>query len=110
VPHPDPDDPPRRRANQAVGHGTWATDRPPVCGVAGRSDGRLALRVGRRSGAAEVVHQTVVPLTVTGATVYTDEWSGYKGCDRAGAKDFGGNRTTFGPRGPSVPMTTGWKA
>ncbi len=24
------------------------------------------------------------------------------GCDRAGAKDFGGNRTTFGPRGPSV--------
>jgi transposase len=78
VPHPDPDDPPRRRANQAVGHGTWATDRPPVCGVAGRSDGRLALRVGRRSGAPEVVHQTVVPLTVTGATVYTDEWSGYR--------------------------------
>ena len=30
----------------------------------------------------------------------------YNGCDRAGAKDFGGNRTIFGPRGPSVPMTT----
>ena len=28
------------------------------------------------------------------------------GCDRAGAKVFGGNRTIFGPRGPSVPMTT----
>ena len=28
-----------------------------------------------------------------------------QGCDRAGAKDFGGNRTIFGPRGPSVPMT-----
>ena len=84
MPHTDPDDPPRRRANQAVGHGTWATDRPPVCGVAGRSDGRLALRVGRRSGAAEVVHQTVVPRTVTGATVYTDEWSGYKPLKAAG--------------------------
>jgi chromosome partitioning protein len=28
------------------------------------------------------------------------------GCDRANAKDFGGNRTILGPRGPSVPMTT----
>jgi transposase len=78
VPHTDPDDPPRRRANKAVGHGTWDTDRPPVCGVAGRSDGRLVLRVGRRSGSDELVHQTVVPVTMTGATVYTDEWSGYK--------------------------------
>ena len=29
-----------------------------------------------------------------------------EGCDRASAKDFGGNRTIFGPRGRSVPMTT----
>ena len=84
MPHPDPLDPPRRRANKAVGHGTWVTDRPPVCGVAGRSDGRLALRVGRRSGAVELVHQTVVPLTVTGAKVYTDEWNGYKPLKAAG--------------------------
>ena len=33
-----------------------------------------------------------------------------KGCDRANAKDFGGNRTIFCPRGPSVPMTTMRKA
>ena len=32
------------------------------------------------------------------------------GCDRAGAKDFGGNRTIFCPRGPSVPMTTARQA
>ena len=32
-----------------------------------------------------------------------DQWEHEAdGCDRAGAKDFGGNRTTFGPRGPSV--------
>ena len=84
MPHTDPLDPPRRRANKAVGHGTWDTDRPPVCGVAGRSDGRLVLRVGRRNWSAELVHQTVVPVTVTGATVYTDEWSGYKPLKAAG--------------------------
>ncbi len=32
------------------------------------------------------------------------------GCDRASAKVFGGNRTIFGPRGPSVPITTMQKA
>ncbi len=78
MPHPDPEDPPRRRANQAVGHGTWTGDRPPVCGVVGRASGRLTLRVGRRSGAAELVHQTVVPRTKPGATAYTDDWNGYK--------------------------------
>ena len=33
-----------------------------------------------------------------------------EGCDRASAKDFGGNRTIFCPSGPSVPMTTVRKA
>jgi transposase len=84
VPHPDPEDPPRRRANKAVGHGTWATDRPPVCGVVGRSSGQLRLRVGRRNWAAELVYQTVVPWTVPGAMVFTDEWSGYKPLKAAG--------------------------
>jgi transposase len=84
VPHTDPADPPRRRANKAVGHGTWDTDRPPVCGVAGRASGRLTLRVGRRNWAAELVHQTVVPRTKPGATAYTDEWSGYKPLKAAG--------------------------
>jgi hypothetical protein len=32
------------------------------------------------------------------------------GCDRAGAKDFGGNRPIFGPRGPSVQKPTVRKA
>lgn len=84
VPHPDPDDPPRRRANKAKGHGTWASDRPPVCAAAGRESGRLWARVGRRSWAAEVVHQTVLPATKPGATVYTDEWGAYKSLPRHG--------------------------
>jgi transposase len=77
VPHSDPDDPPRRRANQAKGHGTWETDRPPVPGVVGRTSGRVWFRVGHRSSSAELVDATVLPATVPGATVYTDEWNGY---------------------------------
>jgi hypothetical protein len=41
--HPDPEDPPRRRANQARGHGTWETDRPPVRGIVGRGSGQVQL-------------------------------------------------------------------
>jgi transposase-like protein len=41
VPHTDPEDPPRRRANARPGHGTWENDRPPVCGVAGRESGAI---------------------------------------------------------------------
>ena len=84
MPHPDPADPPRRRANQAAGHGTWDTDRPPVPGVVGRESGRLWSRVGRRSGSAELVGATVVPATKPGAMVYTDEWVGYKPLARNG--------------------------
>jgi hypothetical protein len=41
--HPHPEDPPRRRANQARGHGTWETDRPPVLGIVGRESGQIQL-------------------------------------------------------------------
>lgn len=40
---PRPEDPPRRRANQARGQGTWNTDRPPVLGIVGRDSGQLQL-------------------------------------------------------------------
>jgi hypothetical protein len=43
VPHPDPEDPPRRRANQTWGHGAWASDRPPVLGIVGRESGQIQL-------------------------------------------------------------------
>jgi hypothetical protein len=41
--HSDPEDPPRRRANKAQGHGTWETDRPPVLGIVGRGGGQVQL-------------------------------------------------------------------
>ena len=76
VPHTDPADPPRRRANKAVGHGTWENDRVPIAGVVGR-DGRLDLKVARRPSRAELVDGFVVPSTHEGTVVDTDDWCVY---------------------------------
>jgi transposase len=43
--HFDPNDPPRRRANQQRGRGTYANDRPPILGTVGRESGQVRLRV-----------------------------------------------------------------
>jgi transposase-like protein len=39
TPHRDPSDPPRRRANKRTGHGTYASDRPPIISVVSRETG-----------------------------------------------------------------------
>jgi transposase len=76
VPHTDPDDPPRRRANKRRGHGTWENDRPPVAGVVGRTSGQVSLEVISRSN--RVSRERVVEdHTTPGNTINTDEWSGY---------------------------------
>jgi transposase len=76
VPHTDPLDPPRRRANQARGHGTWETDRPPVCGVVERDGGPLRTQVGAHADGATLTG-FVRRQTWPGTVVNTDEWSGY---------------------------------
>ena len=43
--HPDPNDPPRCRANKVQGHGTWKNDRPPILGIVGRESGQALLEV-----------------------------------------------------------------
>ena len=43
--HPDPEDPPRVRANNKVGIGTMENDRPPVFGAVGRESGEIRLEV-----------------------------------------------------------------
>jgi transposase-like protein len=78
VPHDDPDDPPRRRANKVKGHGTWENDRPPVCGVVGRESGQVRLRVAEHSD-GETLRGVVGDATAPKAMVYTDEWGGYNG-------------------------------
>jgi transposase len=85
IPHPDPHDLPRRRANGRRGHGTFANDRPPMAGLVGRESGAARLEVVDRADGA-TLEQAVEDTTPVGATVYTDEWRGYNGlvgCRRA---------------------------
>jgi transposase len=70
-------DPPRRRANNRKGHGTYETDRPPIVPVVGRESGTTRYFVRERTDAETC--QGVVRSTVpAGASIlYTDEWGGY---------------------------------
>jgi transposase len=74
--HPDPDDPPRRRANKRRGHGKFANDRPPVAGVVGRDSSLLRTRVVKRTDRA-TLKAFVSDSARPGAMVYSDEWSSY---------------------------------
>jgi transposase len=76
IPHADPDDPPRRRANSRRGHGTFATDRPPIAGVVGRESGEVRLDVIETASMVEL-DDVVDGACLGGTTVNTDEWSGY---------------------------------
>src|SRR3954463_1226471 len=76
IPHDDPDDPPRRRANSRRGHGTFANDRPPIAGVVGLESGEVRLEVIESAGATEL--DDVIDGACLGeTTVNTDEWNGY---------------------------------
>ena len=76
VPHTDPDDPPRRRANKIKGHGSWANDRVPVLGVVGRHSGQIRLDAVRGSGRSWL-EPRVLEATLAGSWLYTDEWHAY---------------------------------
>lgn len=75
--HRDPLDPPRRRANQARGHGTWASDRPPIVGIVGRRSGQIRLQVCKRADRA-TLEPFVLAHTRPDAIVNTDEWAPYQ--------------------------------
>ena len=76
MPHTDPRDPPRRRANKARGHGSWDSDRVPVCGVVGRDSGRLRLSVERHVDTG-TLNRVVREASEPPARVNTDDWRGY---------------------------------
>ena len=76
IEHPDPADPPRRRANGRRGHGTFANDRPPVAGVVGRESGAVRLEVVESAGADEL-GEVVADACLSGTMVNTDAWCGY---------------------------------
>jgi transposase len=76
IPHEDPEDPPRRRANKIKGHGTMENDRPPVVGIVGRESGKVRIEVVDHSD-QKTLGPLVVNMTKPGTMVYTDEWDGY---------------------------------
>jgi transposase len=78
-PHRDPADPPRRRANQRKGHGTYANDRPPILSVVSRETGEQRFWVCDHAD-TRTCHDLIaenVPLDRT--ILYTDEWQSYRG-------------------------------
>jgi transposase len=80
-PHPDPDDPPRRRANKRRGRGPYANDRPPGLGVGGRSSGEVRLRVVADTQSPTLCHQ-LERFTRPDAHLYTDEYQSYNALQR----------------------------
>jgi transposase-like protein len=79
--HFDPADPPRCRANQRRGRGTYANDRPPVLGTVGRETGQVRLRVVEDSqGATLCAHAH--RFTLGEAIINTDEYQSYNGIAR----------------------------
>jgi transposase len=81
IPHDDPADPPRRRANRRRGHGTFANDRPPIAGVVGRDSGEFRSEVLDHAAGAEL-EEVIECTTLEGTVVNTDEWKGYNGLTR----------------------------
>jgi transposase len=79
TPHPDPSDPPRRRANKRRGHGTYANDRPPIIGIISRETGEQRFWVcdhADRHTCADLIAENV---PVERAILYTDAWQSYHG-------------------------------
>ena len=83
IPHDDPEDPPRRRANKRRGHGTFSNDRPPVAGAFGRQSGQARLEVIANADGA-TLSGFVRRTTPQGGIVNTDEWVGYGGLGGTG--------------------------
>ena len=80
--HPDPQDPPRRRALQLRGRGTFESDRPPIFKVVERGSGRVSFFVRRHVDGLTCLEVTAQAVRRLETTVYTDEWTGYKPLSR----------------------------
>jgi len=76
-PHRDPDDPPRRRANKRRGHGTYATDRPPIFSVKGRESGQVRYFVRHHADATTCLEVIQAAIGEAAQVLNTDEWQGY---------------------------------
>jgi transposase len=79
TPHPDPEDPPRRRANKRKGHGTFANDRPPIISIISRDTGECRFWVCDHATKHTCYDLIAANVPVASTILYTDEWQSYGG-------------------------------
>jgi transposase len=84
-PHPDVDDPPRRRANKQPGHGSYDNDRPPIIHIISRetAEERCWLVGHSDKTTCQGILGEAVPRNAI--IVYSDEYRSYHGLDLAHA-------------------------
>ncbi len=75
---PDPNDPPRCRANKHRGQGTYANDRPPIFSVVERASKTVRYFVGENADRDDCPFVVESTIPAGAAILYTDEWSGYR--------------------------------
>jgi transposase-like protein len=78
TPHPDPEDPPRRRANRRRGHGTYANDRPPIVSIVSRDTGEPRFWVCDYANAHACAALIAENVPTGNTQLYTDEWQTYR--------------------------------
>jgi transposase-like protein len=84
-PHRDPAGPPRRRANQRKGHGTYANDRPPIISILSRDTGEQRLWVGDHADTRTCRTLIAENVPADRTQLYTDEWQSDRGSHPAHA-------------------------
>jgi transposase len=85
TPHPDPADPPRRRANKRRGHGTYSNDRPPIISIISRDLGEQRFWVCDRADTRTCAALIAENIPRDSTLLYTDEWQSYRGSHPAHA-------------------------
>ena len=77
TPHPDPLDPPRRRANKQRGRGTYDNDRPPIVSVICRETGQVRYWVVEHADKATSRRIIRASIPCQATLLFTDEATNY---------------------------------
>jgi transposase-like protein len=79
TPHRDPSDPPSRRATKRTGHGTSASDRPPIISVVSRETGEHRFWVCDHADRRTCRSLLAEHVPAGSTRPYTNEWQSYRG-------------------------------
>jgi transposase len=85
MPHPDPTDPPRRRANKRKGHGTYLNDRPPIISLISRATGEQRFWACDHADTRTCTALIVENVPAGSTQLYNDERQSYRGSHPAHA-------------------------